>query len=282
LFIFGRLREYYVPQIQSGAARLISYLCLTAAGSLNAWTAAGLSALNITLNGALIERASRKYLDWPSHDNASIDSELLRYILPASPAIVFSAFQSQISLFLVSVFGGTLNIAEVTALSRIGQIFAVLMTFNTMVVEPYISRQSRPGLLKKFFLLTLLASAACTPIVLMAFVFPGVFIFIIGAKYQHVQGLMGWFILSCCMNFVAGLIWIMNRARKWVFWSGSLLEVGLLLVVQTAFLLGIGVRTTRQAVLFGLASSCCYLVAHGYVTVYGFLKGSRPQRVPST
>lgn len=275
LFVFGRLREYYVPQLISGIGRLVTYVALAFLGGLNAWTAAGLSALNFTVNGILIHRASRRYFDWPAKDDPKVDKELVDYILPASPAIIFSAFQSQISLFLISFFGGTINIAEVSALSRIGQMFAVITTFNVMVIEPYISRQSREGLLRKFVAFALLACVACVPVVLVAFLRPQVFIWIIGQKYEGVQSVMGWFILSCCMNLVSTLVWIMNRARKWVFWSGSILEVGLLMVVQVAFLLLVGVRTTREAVMLGLAASCCYAVAHGYVTVHGFLRGAR-------
>ena len=66
----------------------------------------------------------------------------------------------------------------------------------------------------------------------------------------------------------------MNRARKWVFWSGSILEVVLLLAVQIAFFVLVGVRTTQEAVFLALASSGCYLVAHGYVSIRGFIKGS--------
>jgi O-antigen/teichoic acid export membrane protein len=281
LFVHGRLREYYLPQVLSGAGRLLAYIVLSFTGGLTAWTASALSALNITVNGSLISRASRRLLDWPQRDNPAVDREMIHYILPASPAIVFSAFQSQISLFLIGFFGGTLNIAEVTALSRIGQLFAVAMTFNVIVIEPYVARHSPRGLFRTFALLILAASAACTPVVALAFLWPRVFIWIIGSRYAGVQPLMGWFILSCCMNFVSGLVWVMNRARKWVFWSGSILEVVLLLLVQAAFLIRFGVHTTRQAVFFGLASSVCYAIAHGYAAVWGFLKGSR-KAVPAS
>jgi O-antigen/teichoic acid export membrane protein len=274
LFVFGRLREYYVPQVISASGRLAAYLGLALSGGLNAWSAAGLSALNVTVNGRLIRRASHKYLKWPDRDNPVVDREMLDYILPATPAIVFSAFQSQISLFLISLFGGTTNIAEVTALSRIGQFFVVLMTFHTIVIEPYVARHSRERLLRTFAGLALIAAAACLPLVLVAFWQPQVFLWVLGTKYGGLNAVMGWYILSACINFVAGVIWIMNRARKWVFWSGSLLEVILLLGVQIGFLAWIGVRTTREAVMFGLASSVCLLIAHSYVTVHGFIHGA--------
>jgi hypothetical protein len=67
----------------------------------------------------------------------------------------------------------------------------------------------------------------------------------------------------------------MNRARRWVFWSGTALEIVLLLGVQVVFIATVGVRTAREAVGLSLASSVCYLIAHGYTGIYGFMKGSR-------
>jgi O-antigen/teichoic acid export membrane protein len=279
LFIFGRLKEYYLPQVITGTGRLLSYIVLSLAKGLNAWTAAGLGAMNIVLNGFLIQKTSKKYFEWPKHESPETDRELIQYILPATPAIIFSAFQSQISLFLISIFGGTSYIAEVAALSRIGQMFLIAITFYTIVVEPYTARQSFDRLKRVFLEFILIATAAFIPLILLSFFWPKPFLWILGAKYQGVEGVMGPYILSACINSIAALVWIMNRARKWVFWSGSVLEIALLMAVQITFLIGIGVRTTHQAVLFNLVSSLCYLVAHAYVTVLGFTKTSREQRV---
>jgi O-antigen/teichoic acid export membrane protein len=279
LFIFSRLREYYLPQFFTGVTRLLATIGLFLLGGLNAWTAAGLGALTITANGSLIRRAASKYMVWPERDDAATDKELIRCILPATPAIVFSAFQSQISVFLVSIFGGNAAyIAQVAALGRIAQVFLVLMTFQTIVVEPYIARLSRARLLKNYLTILLIASAGFAPVVLVGFKWPQVFLWILGPKYTEMSSVLGWYVLSVSIGTVAGLAWVMNRARKWLFWSGSILEVVLLTVVQVIFGVAIGVRNTRQAVMFALASSCCVLVAHGYVAVYGFLKGAPGER----
>jgi O-antigen/teichoic acid export membrane protein len=273
LFLRAKLREYYVPQVISGSGKLFAYIALAFAKGLNAWVAAGLSALSITLNGTLIRRSALKYLDWPEHEDPTADQELLRYVLPATPAIVFSAFQLQISLFLVSIFGTTRYIAEVAALGRIGQFFVILTTFSAIVIEPYIARLSRERLLRYFIGFLLLNSLAMIPVVFVAFRWPIVFIWVLGAKFRDLSPQVGWYILAVSMNSVSSLMWLMNRGRKWVFWSGSILEVVLLLVVQMVFLALVGVRNTHQAVLFAVASSCCYMIAHGYVAIRGFVKG---------
>ena len=165
-----------------------------------------------------------------------------------------------------------MDVAQVAALGRLGQLFAVLMTFNVIVIEPFVARLSRRRLLPNFLGLLLLAAAACIPLVHLAFRHPRVYLWILGDKYYSLGPQMGWLILAACINFLAGLLWIMNRARKWLFWSGTWLEIALLLLVQSAFLIHFGVRNVHQAVLFSLASSVCPLIAHAYVTLYGFLR----------
>lgn len=280
LFIFERLRDYYVPQIVSGAGRLIAYIGLAFAGGLNAWTALGLSALAVTINGSWLGKKSRPFFEWPEKECPATDRELFHYILPAAPAMIFAAFQSQITLFLISIFGGTTDIAQVAALSRIGQLFSMLMTFNIIVVEPYIARLSRGRLLSTYFKFLFLAASACAPVVLVAFIWPEAFLWLLGSKYEQIRNLLGWVILAGCLNYLAGLMWIMNRARKWIFWSGSILEVVLLLVLQTVYVICVGIRTTREAVFLTFSMSFCYLIAHGYVSVYGFIKGPRITQTP--
>jgi O-antigen/teichoic acid export membrane protein len=270
LLLHRRIREYYLPQLLTSVARLALYGALLLLHVLNAWTAAGLAALTFTANAIFIRRSAQAYMRWPEKDDKEAERELMRYVLPATPAIVFSAFQSQISLFLVSLFGSTIHIAEVAALGRIGQLFLVLMTFNTVVIEPFVAKLDRSRIARYFVIFPLLGALACSPLVLVAFRWPQVFVLLLGQKFVGLAPYMGWYVLSASMNFVSGLIWIMNRSRKWVFWSGSIVEVVLLLAVQAIFLAYVGVSTTQQAVFFLLASSCCYAIAHGYVTVVGF------------
>jgi hypothetical protein len=103
---------------------------------------------------------------------------------------------------------------------------------------------------------------------------PGFFLWLLGPKYSELRGLIG-VVLTACINYIAGLIWIMNRSRKWVFWRGTIAEIALLVVVHIGFVVVFGVGSTRNAVMFKFASSFCYVIAHSYVAIYGFLKGQR-------
>lgn len=274
-FLYRRLREYYIPQTSSGLLRLGAYLLLRVAGGLNAWTAAGVNALNITFISKVLSDKGRQWIDWSHKDTSSTEREIIHYILPATPALIFGALQSQLSLFLISIFGQTSSIAEVAALGRIAQLFTMLQVFNIVIVEPYIARLSRDRLPAVYIKLTALATACCTPAVALAFAFPGAILWILGPQYEGLRSEMGWLVLASCINYIAVLAWIMNRARKWVFWSGTIVEIALVVAAQTAFIALVGVRTTEAAVMLMLVTSLCLVISHAYNAIYGFLKGPR-------
>jgi O-antigen/teichoic acid export membrane protein len=269
LFLYRRFRGYYAPQTVSGLIRLGIYLATGAIGWLNACVAALLSAVNITVNGWLIGRESKRYFEWPNQNDASLEREVFRYILPATPAIVLGAFHGQISLFLISIFGSTRGIAEVAALGRLGQLFAVFMTFNIIIIEPYVARLPVSQLLSAYVKLLGFGIVASVCLSTFSFFEPGVFLWLLGHNYQELRNLIGWVVLTACINYLAGLLWIMNRSRKWVFWRGTILEIALVFALQIGFLVVIGVRTTRDAVFFNFASSFCYIFTHGYIAFYG-------------
>jgi hypothetical protein len=68
------------------------------------------------------------------------------------------------------------------------------------------------------------------------------------------------------------VLWVMNRGRKWLFWRGSFLEIGCLLVFQGLYVALFGVRSTFAIALLMLTASCAHLVAHSCVAALGFAR----------
>lgn len=275
LFLYHRLGDYYKSQTLSAIGRMGAYFCLEVVGGLNACTAAGLSAINVLLNATLLRGHARRYVEWPKSNEPAVNREIILYIIPAVPTFIFAAFQSQIALFLVNAFGQTANVAEVSALNKLAQLFAVFMIFNSIIIEPRIARLSREKLLRTYLLMILLSSAAGALIVAFSFVYPEPFVWLIGPRYRHLSSDIGWVVLTGCFSYAANLIWIMNRARRWIFWRGTVLEVVAMLTVDVCFIAFAGVRDTRHAVLFTLASSISALCTHSYIGYFGFMNGER-------
>jgi hypothetical protein len=278
LFLYGKLKEYYLPQTAVGGGRLLALLGMRVVGALNGWTAAAVSALGITVNGELLQRETRNHIDWPETDDPKTDKEVLRYIMPAIPAMIFAAFQLQSSVFLISIFGQTAGIAEVSALGRLSQLFGILGVFNAVVIEPSMARLAAEKVAKRYAILISLGVLVCAPIVILSFAAPGKVLWLLGSKYSDLQSVVGWAMLGGSVYYLALLIWVMNRARKWVFWSGTALEIGLTLLLQILFILLHGVRTTPDAIYFGFVSALGPLTTQIYVMFLGMFKDDRKRR----
>jgi hypothetical protein len=276
LFLYGRLKDFYVPQTLSATGRLVAFWIFRSVGALNGWVAAILTAINSTINGEILQKVSHKHLEWPEQDDPKIDREVIRYVLPAIPALIFAAFQLQSSVFLIGIFGQSTSIAQISALGRLSQIFSIFTIFNTVVVEPAMVKLPEAKVLSHYFILILIAVLCCSPIVLLAFTKPGLILWLLGSKYEGLRDVVGWAMLTGSVNYLSMLIWIVNRSRKWVFWSGTILEIVLTLTAQVLFIVAHGVRTTGDAVFFSLLSAFGPLLTHICVMIYG-LSGGRPR-----
>jgi O-antigen/teichoic acid export membrane protein len=270
LILNHRLSDYYLGQLAATAARLVIYLVASIGRVLSAGFAAAVTAVSLLLNGAIAKRLAAPFVDMSQPVDPAAKREVLRFMLPMTPAAIFAAFQPQIALFLVSIAGQTLQIAQIAALSRIAQLFLVVNMFNSLVLEPFVARVSAERIATVYARVlgaTLLLGALITS---LAFAFPGVLLWLLGAKYQDLRAVIGWVVLASCMSSGANVVWVMNRARRWMFWRGSLLEIACLIVFQTAYVVIFGVRTTTTAALFMLAGGAAHLVTHVYVMIYGF------------
>ncbi len=275
MVLHGSMGELYLPQIKIGLLRLVSLLAFHFAGILNSATAALSGTAGLIVSAGLLETKARRYLDWPAKPDAGTNAEVLRYILPAMPAMVFAAFQAQSSVFLISILGQTANIAQVSALGRLNQVFAMLTVFNVVIVEPFMARQQSARVLSRYLQLAALAAAACVPIVFFAFGAPDATLWLLGSKYQGLEAVVGWAVLGGALNYLQVLLWIMNRSRKWIYWRGTFLEIALTLLVEAAYLIFHGMRSTADAVYFSIVCTAGPLATHAYIAGYGLIREKR-------
>jgi hypothetical protein len=273
LYLYGRLKECYLPQTVSGTGRLLGMVVLQWVGGLNGAVAACVNAVSTVVNGEALQRNARRHMEWPLQDNEHVDREVLRYILPAIPAMIFAAFQVQSAVLLISIFGQNAGIAQVSALGRLSQLFGILTIFNAVIIEPFMARLPHARVGWRYLLLLGLAVLGCAPLVAFAFAEPAMTLRLLGSKYEALGTVVGWAILAGALNYLQVLMWIMNRSRKWVFWRGTFLEIGLTLSAEAVFVLVHGVRTTADAVFFSLVASVGPLLTHTYIAVFGLLQG---------
>jgi O-antigen/teichoic acid export membrane protein len=275
LLIRSRLSHYYRHQLAGAAFRVVVCAILYFTHGLNAWTTSWTNAAGLLLIGMLNARESRPFITLPKHHLQSVTKQMVSYVMPNLPNIIFYALQGQISLFLISFFGQTRSIAEVGALGRLGQLFLLLSGFNSAVIEPFFARLREEQVLKSFFVLFAGAASICTVISLVGFLEPRWLLLLLGAKYASLERETGWLVLGSCIGYMATVVWTVCGARRWLYWTTTWVNIVTTISAQVVFLLLCKVDTTLHVIWFGVASGAGYLLSALFNVVVGFYRGPR-------
>jgi O-antigen/teichoic acid export membrane protein len=261
----------YQPQIAVGFIRLGLSALLHLAHVLTGVGASWLSTLALAVNGGWMRYSARRLVSEPPRPDPVANREMLRYLAPLMPGVVFSAFQSQIQIAIIIYFGTTQNIAEVTALGRLGQIFGILVAFNSVIVGPYIAALPATRLRGRYIIILFGSFLVAGCLSVIAFALPSPLLWLIGPRYANLGPEVGWVVLASSVSYVGGVMWTMHASRKWVFWWGTVLYITLLLAAQIGGAVWLDLSSTRGVVLFGVVTAFATLGVHIFTALYGFL-----------
>lgn len=281
LLINQRLKQFYQSQLVSAISRIVLCFTLYLGSLLTSWTTTWVNSALVAVNGLLYGKAAKPLITEPSSSDPKYNREMVRYLSPLIPGIIFAAFQGQISLFIITLFGQTKNIAEVAALGRLGQLFFILAAFNSVVIEPYFAKLPRQYLVQRYLQAVAAATVIAVCVWAIAFLFPDPLLWILGNKYQNLRVEIGWIVASACIGYVDGVIWTINSSRKWLYWWGTVAYVIGLLITQIICVLVMDLSTTLNVIYFSLITTLVVMVVHIATAIYGLIYGPRIERTTS-
>lgn len=269
LLIHQRLGTLYAVSNAGSLARLAGCWLLHETGRLDAVSLTVLGTLVSAATALLYARAARRHVQEPLRSDAPTRLEIRSYIAPLVPVTVFYAVQGQLSTFLIAWFGQTQNIAEVTALGRLAQLFAFLSALFGMLVMPYFARLGDDVFVHRYTWAVLATLATASLVSAAAFVLPQPLLWLLGPRYEHLLHAVGWVVLSGALGFASGAIWTIHTARKWVFWRGTAYYIAGSLLAQTVFIATVDMGSTLNAVLLGVVASATGLLAQAPIAWIG-------------
>jgi hypothetical protein len=200
---------------------------------------------------------------------------IFQLTLPAIPSVIYYALGGQISVFLITIFGRTVAVASVGALSRLGQIFALVQPINGILVEPYFARLPRKQL-KSHYLMAVISAGLCgAGVVGLARAYPGLFLWVLGPKYAGLRAEVVLVIVSGAIGLFSGVIAAINGSRRFTYYSFVLADIILTLILQAFYIWKVDLSTVRAVLWFGIISMFPTLTINILATLYGFARGGR-------
>lgn len=273
-----KIKRYYQPQIIASLSRLVTCFSLRFTSLLSSWTSAWASSMMIAIQGWLYRKGSKDLASVPKRSDPECNREMRNYILPMLPWVIFTAFQGQISLLLITIFGQTRNIAEIGALGRLNQLFLILGAFNTTLIMPYIARVSRSRLAPRYFQILSGVFAICMFITATSFLFPEPFLWLLGSQYQNLKIEIGWSVAVACVGYINTVMMAIHNARKWIYWWWATLHIFTLVATQIACIFLLDLSSTIHVLYFSLITSIAAFVVLAIGGAFGFAYGP-PQKL---
>lgn len=272
LLMHRRLGPFYQAQIVPASLRLAGFGLLHGLGALTGWIASWLNAASTLVGGWQYRRASKGTFIQPEKVDREALREMRRFLAPLWPGMIFYVFQAQITVALISIFGGTQNIAEVAALGRLGQLFMLLSALNTVLIEPFVARRTKGGELRAVALVAALALLTAGAITAVGYLLPGPFLWLLGPNYRQLSSEIGLMIASASLSWFSGTLFVVCTARRWVDWAASVYQIAGVILAQVATVLLLPPRTTHAAVVFGFVTASAATIMFATTIARGLLR----------
>jgi hypothetical protein len=200
---------------------------------------------------------------------------VIHLCLPAIPSVIYYALGGQISVILITYFGRTSAVASVGALTRLGQIFALLMPVNGILVEPYFARLPREQLKSHYLMAVAGAAAFGTGLVAFARVFPGLFLWVLGPKYSDLRTEVVLIMVSGAIGLVTGMVATINGSRRFIYYSFVLADIILTLILQSVVIWKVDLSTVKAVLWFNIFTMFPTMATGAITAFYGFARGGR-------
>jgi hypothetical protein len=237
---------------------------------LNSAVAVAVGSATLFLQYWMLRSYASRVIDLDAPENDEDRAAMQRFIRHLAANAVFFCFQGQITVFLISFFGRNVaSVAEVGALGRLAMVFTVLTNLLSNVFGPAFARCHNPRRLRwQYAAIVGGVTAFSLALIGAAMLFPRAFLFVLGAKYGHLEHELVLMVSGAVIAALTGTFWTLNASKAWI--AGSWLYVPLTVAAQIALIPITDFSSVRSVLLFNLLSALPNLLLNLALSIRGF------------
>ena len=195
-----------------------------------------------------------------TEDDPAVKKNILKVVYLVMPGSIYYAFSGQITIWLISIFGNTENIAQIGALSRLMMFIMVINSLLSTLVMPRFARlEDKEGKVAKLFtkFIIVIIIFACM-IISVTYLFSTEMLYIIGNNYRDLTFELRLMVISSCMAFLSQTTYGMLSSRGIIM--KPYLFYSIISITQVICLLTLDLSTVSGVIYFSI-----------YPAIVGFL-----------
>jgi O-antigen/teichoic acid export membrane protein len=224
--------------VSAGFLRLGGLLC-----ALSVWPAAAAALL---VNGSSsifanwrLRRASVPYIERGIPVDPEAKKQIVALVRRIMPNTIYYSFSSQLTIWLVSVFGSVVAVAQVGALSRIGLALAVAKTLVMTLLFPRFTQlaPTSPLIARRFLQLQGCLWLLSLAVFAAVFVLADPILWLLGPEYRSLKKELFLMVGSSLAGLAAFTSEKLSQSRGWVISPKYFIPAAILLQIALAALL---------------------------------------------
>lgn len=273
--LHGQYRRLQKIDLSVALLRL-GFIAVLAATRINAVLAVFVGLIGYLTQNTVYRRWAQEKAIKDAPPNIEDRRELVRLSVRSLPNTVFFCFQGQVTLIILTLLGTPTGLADVVALGRLAALLGVFSVTFANVLCPRFTRCQEPRRLPRLYVFLVACSVALlAPLTLLAWLWPGPALWLLGSQYQGLEGDLVWVVASACVANLSGIMWQMNSSKAWIRVQ-TYLYIPALLFTQVAMALCLDLRTFHNVLIFGLISSAA-IIPLSVADAWLGLRRSRPR-----
>jgi O-antigen/teichoic acid export membrane protein len=260
LQLHGEYRRIQRVDLGNAAVRLgiIGALC----SWLNSVWALLAGAITNWIQLFFTRRWGEQHVDMSAPPDARYRKELLRLSAKSLPNTLFFCFQGQVTLLILSLFGTSTGVANITALGRIAAIFAVFASLLSNLLGPGFARCQDAKRLPRLYAMVLGGTILGLAVLLTAAaLWPGPFLWLLGSKYSGLEHEYVWVIAAACVAHLGNTMWNLNSSKAWITLQVKF-HIPLMIAAQALAIVFLDMRSFHDVLVFNLVVSATPLIAY--------------------
>ncbi|WP_159018146.1 polysaccharide biosynthesis protein [Algibacter sp. L3A6] len=219
-----------------------------------------------------LKKITTNFADLSQPEESSIKESILKTVKRRLPEMIFYCISGQLTIWLISIYGKTADIASLGAISR----FSIMLNFTailfTTLIIPRFARTYKQGkaLLKKYLLILLLSFTIAILFIGVVFILKDQLLWILGDNYNDLKMELTLSALSGALLFVQGIVLHLNNSKNLII-NPYLYIVISIIVTFISFLIN-DLSTVSGVILFSILITIIQLIT---LFIYGLLKISK-------
>jgi O-antigen/teichoic acid export membrane protein len=208
-----------------------------------------------------------RFADFQQSEDLKVRDDIIKIVRRVMPGAIYFCLSGQITIWLLSILGSTVSVAQIGALGRISMLFTLFtILFNTLII-PRFARLHDRGTMVRFFAFSQLTTyVILSGLVFLVWLFSHQILLLLGNDYLGLGRELTILIVANSINLISGLFFGIASSRGWIINPVLLIASNIVSVIAGAILFK--VSTLIGAVWFNLFTSLVPFVVNGGFIYY--------------